>query len=326
MKQKAAKEASTQRQDKVYATLPLETELTYDAQKTSKFGMPVAGEIQPILPEDYQLNLSDFALFLSVMKVKEAYEDVLSIILDEPDLQLKEIKVEQVVLNKSGKRAIRLDAWAQDVKSRQFDMEMQNDTDGDDVRKRARYYQSLLDIPVLKSGKATRYKHLPSTVIIFITQEDIFGRDRAMYTFRERCEEEPELMLDDGTSKIFLNMTSRKGRPELVSLLQYMKHTTLDNRDIIVRDERILDLDRIVNEVMQTEEWEAVKMNILEIGMAQGMERGMETGLQKGIQRGEERLVQLLKLLKSAGRNEDADRAIFDEEYRKQLYQEFEFL
>lgn len=87
-----------------------------------------------------------------------------------------------------------------------------------------------------------------------------------------------------------------------------------------------LDLDRIVNEVMQTEEWEAVKMNILEIGMAQGMERGMETGLQKGIQRGEERLVQLLKLLKSAGRNEDADRAIFDEEYRKQLYQEFEFL
>ena len=326
MKQKAAKEASTQRQDKVYATLPLETELTYDAQKTSKFGMPVAGEIQPILPEDYRLNLSDFALFLSVMKVKEAYEDVLSIILDEPDLQLKEIKVEQVVLNKSGKRAIRLDAWAQDVKSRQFDMEMQNDTDGDDVRKRARYYQSLLDTPVLKSGKATRYKHLPSTVIIFITQEDIFGRDRAMYTFRERCEEEPELMLDDGTSKIFLNMTSRKGRPELVSLLQYMKHTTLDNRDIIVRDERILNLDRIVNEVMQTEEWEAVKMNILEIGMAQGMERGMETGLQKGIQRGEERLVQLLKLLKSAGRNEDADRAIFDEEYRKQLYQEFEFL
>ena len=41
--------------------------------------------IHPVLPEDYQLNLSDFALFLSVMKVKEAYEDVLSIVLDEPD-------------------------------------------------------------------------------------------------------------------------------------------------------------------------------------------------------------------------------------------------
>lgn len=39
------------------------------------------------------------------MKVKEAYEDVLSIILDEPDLRLKEVKVEQVILNQSGKRA-----------------------------------------------------------------------------------------------------------------------------------------------------------------------------------------------------------------------------
>ncbi len=81
--------------------------------------------VKSILPPDFQLNLSDFALFLSVMKVKEAYQDVLSIILDEPDLNLKEVKVEQVILNKSGKRAIRLDAWAQDNKNRQFDMEMQ---------------------------------------------------------------------------------------------------------------------------------------------------------------------------------------------------------
>ena len=63
-----------------------------------------------MLPENYQLNLSDFALFMSVMKAKKAYEDVLSIILDEPDLKLKEVKAEQVILNKSGKRAIRLDA------------------------------------------------------------------------------------------------------------------------------------------------------------------------------------------------------------------------
>lgn len=72
-----------------------------------------------LLPDMYQINLSDFALFLSVMKVKSAYEDVLSIILNETDLKLKEVKVEQVVLNKSGKRAIRLDAWAQDEQDRQ---------------------------------------------------------------------------------------------------------------------------------------------------------------------------------------------------------------
>ena len=163
----------------------------------------------PVLPEDYQLNLSDFALFLSVMKSKEAYEDVLSIVLDEPDLRLEEVKVEQVVLNRSGKRAIRLDAWATDAKQRQFDMEMQNDSDSDDLRKRARFYQGLIDTPVLKSGKETRYRHLPSTVIIFITQDDIFGKNLAKYTFSEWCEEIPDLPLEDGTKKLFLNMTSK---------------------------------------------------------------------------------------------------------------------
>ena len=39
-----------------------------------------------VLPEEYEFNLSDFALFLSVMKNKEAYESTLSIILDEVDL------------------------------------------------------------------------------------------------------------------------------------------------------------------------------------------------------------------------------------------------
>ena len=234
------------------------------------------------MPQTYQINLSDFALFLSVMKVKEAYEDVLGIILDETDLKLKEVKVEQVILNKSGKRAIRLDAWAQDVRDRQFDMEMQNETGGDDVRRRSRFYQSMIDTPILKSGKDTRYKNLPSTAIIFITQDDIFGRDLAMYTFTERCEEVPELLLEDGTSKIFLNMASKNGRPELISLLQYMKDTTLDNDNVMVKDGRILHLDRIVNEVRQSEEWEAVEMNIFEMGIERGKELGIEQGIERG--------------------------------------------
>lgn len=246
------------------------------------------------MPQTYQINLSDFALFLSVMKVKEAYEDVLGIILDESDLKLKEVKVEQVILNKSGKRAIRLDAWAQDVQDRQFDMEMQNETGGDDVRRRSRFYQSMIDTPILKSGKDTRYKNLPSTAIIFITQDDIFGRDLAMYTFTERCEEVPELLLEDGTSKIFLNMTSKNGRPELISLLQYMKYTTLDNDNVMVKDGRILHLDRIVNEVRQSEEWEAVEMNIFEMGVERGKELGIEQGKALGLEEGKKESLRIL--------------------------------
>ena len=102
------------------------------------------------------------------MKNPKAYRNVLSIIMDEPNIEINEVKVEQVKLNKSGKRAIRLDAWARATDERPFNMEMQNDTKGDDVRKRLRFYQGLLDSPILKSGKKTKYKMLPSTVIILL--------------------------------------------------------------------------------------------------------------------------------------------------------------
>lgn len=78
------------------------------------------------IAENNDVNLSDFALFLSVMKIKQAYQDVLSIILNEDELELEQVKVEEVVLNKKGKRAIRLDAWAIDTTKRQFNTEMQN--------------------------------------------------------------------------------------------------------------------------------------------------------------------------------------------------------
>ncbi len=231
-------------------------------------------------------NLSDFALFLSVMKNKEAYQCTLSIILDERDLELTEVKVEEVILNESGMRAIRLDAWATDTKNRRINTEMQNDAEKDDVRKRARFYQGLMDSPVLKSGKQTKYKELPSTIIIFITQEDIFGRDRAKYTFTEQCEEEPGLHLGDGTQKIFLNMSSKNGAPELVSLLQYMKETRMDNPEITVQDERIEKLDEIVCEVKQSEEWEAVSMSIYKTAWEQGLEDGRQQGMEEGRKEG----------------------------------------
>jgi len=216
------------------------------------------------------VNLSDFALFLSVMREKEAYHCVLSIILDEPDLEIMDVHVENVVLNKSGKRAIRLDAWAVDKLKRQFAMEMQNDKDTDYIPKRARFYQSLIDSPILKSGKRTKYKELPTTAIIFITQDDLFGKDLAMYTFIEKCVEVEDLCLEDGTKKIFLNMSSKNGSNVLISLLQYFKTSNLDNPDIIVRDERLEILDSIVAEVKESEEWEELSMNIYQSGIEKG--------------------------------------------------------
>ena len=140
-----------------------------------------------------------------------------------------------------------------------------------------------------------------------------------MYTFTEQCEEVAGLHLDDGTKKIFLNMTSKNGRPELISLLQYMKNTTLDNPDILVKDKRIRKLDRIVKEVKQSEEWEAAKMNILEIGM----EKGIQKGLEKGKLKGQDRVNRLNRLLAEQNRTDDIIKAAGDEKYQDLLFKEF---
>ena len=67
-----------------------------------------------------------------------------------------------------------------------------------------------------------------------------------------------------------------------MSLLQYMKETRLDNPEVVVKDSRIVELDAIVSEVKQSEEWEEVKMSILEIGLQKGMEQGLQRGMEQG--------------------------------------------
>ena len=66
-------------------------------------------------------------------------------------------------------------------------------------------------------------------------------------------------------------MASKNGSKELISLLQYMKDTRLDNPEIKVKDERLIELGHgFVSEVKESEEWAAVEMSILEVGISNG--------------------------------------------------------
>ena len=93
--------------------------------------------------------------------------------MDEPEIEIEQVKVEEVILNKSGKRAIRLDAWAKTKDQRIFDMEMQNEGHQDSMPKRSRYYQGMLDRPLLRSGNVpdTGICHLQR---LFLLRRKIF--------------------------------------------------------------------------------------------------------------------------------------------------------
>ncbi|MBS6397411.1 MAG: hypothetical protein KH452_09730, partial [Clostridiales bacterium] len=57
-------------------------------------------------------------------------------------------------------------------------------------------------------------------------------------------------------------------------------------------DSRIVELDKIVTEVKESEEWEAVKMNILEVGIENGRKEGellkLLSQVRKKLQKGQD--------------------------------------
>ena len=124
---------------------------------------------------------------------------------------------------------------------------------------------------------------LNEVLIVMITPFDLFGYGLYRYTFQMRCEEVPELKLDDGATRIFLNTKGK--HPELVSqelieLLKYMEHST-DEVSEVCKSERIQKMHRRIcqikasekTEVKYMQSWEE-KILIKQEGIAEGRLEG----------------------------------------------------
>ena len=103
-------------------------------------------------------------------------------------------------------------------------------------------------------------------LIVLITPFDLFGYGLYRYTFQMRCEEVPELKLDDGATRIFLN--TRGKHPELVSselieLLKYMEHSTEEVSEQC-KSERIQKMHRRVCRIKASEKTEVKYMQAWE--------------------------------------------------------------
>ena len=149
-------------------------------------------------------GISDNFIFGRVMETyPDLCRELLEMILDIKISKIEYPEREKVIEERLDSKGIRLDVYVKDNENRSFDLEMQI-SNRQDLLKRMRYYQSMIDLNGLKRGEKT-YKKLGESYIIFICPFDKFGKGRHIYTFRERCDEERSLTLDDGAVKIFLN-------------------------------------------------------------------------------------------------------------------------
>ena len=233
-----------------------------------------------------ELNLMDRFLCAEAVEDREFLEIVLSIIL-ERDVSLKHPpQAEREIRRDPEKKKIRVDVWSTDEEDAVYDVEVQ-DRNTNNLPKRSRYYQGLMDSKLLPEG-IVDYNRLNDAFIILIAPFDLFGRGRYRYTFSMLCEEEPDVGLGDGATRIFLN--SRGKDPEnvsgeLVAMLRYFEESTAEVAES-AGFERIHALHRKVESIRNNAEIGVKYMNAMEEKLLE-RQAGFEEGEAAGFERGE---------------------------------------
>lgn len=217
-----------------------------------------------------KLEITDDFLFGKVMRnpelCKRTIEVILGIEIDRIDY-LEEQKTIDMSLDV---KSIRLDVYVKDGANTVYNIEMQP-VKRDNLPKRSRYYQGMIDLALIEKGE--HYSKLNRSYVIFICSFDLFGKNRCVYTFENRCIEDSEISLGDETVKVFLNSRgdSTHLNSNLKAFLEYMNHKKESENDFITM------LDREVKKAKANLEWRREYMTLY-IKFQEMMEEGREEG------------------------------------------------
>lgn len=245
-----------------------------------------------------ELNLTDDFLF---DVATEELENCKAIIELTTGLRLKSLKWksgQKVIHNLPGKRGVRLDFIAESEDGRIFDVEMQNRNEGN-IPKRTRFYQALIDAPILKSGERGFDKMNPLYIII-ICNYDPYGKKKYCYTFDNQCKEVPGLRLGDEVTKLLLSTKGENEEEVSKELVDFLHYVTESNENGLPDecDERLKRLHESIREIKASADMEVEYMKMEErerIIRDEGVEFGKQIGIING------KIEAVLELLEDKG-------------------------
>ena len=152
----------------------------------------------------------------------------------------------------------------------------------EDLPRRMRYYQSMIDIDSLIAG--SEYEALKESYVIFLCTKDPFGLGLPVYTFNTVCREKNDFSLNDGINKLFFNASAFASEKnlEIKGFLGYLcngKPSDYLTEDIDQRIERLK-----INEIFRSD----YMMDALPLHDARkaGIREGMALGEAKGEKKG----------------------------------------
>ncbi len=233
------------------------------------------------------LTLLDRFLFSETIEDPRNLQIILEIILGK-EVLLKYLPQPEKEQKKSPLyRYIRVDVWSEDIYNTVYDVEVQK-KDTRNLPRRSRFYQSLMDGRLLKPGESD-FNQLKDICLIIIAPFDIFGYEKYQYTFEMRCREVPQLAMEDGATRIFLNTHGKNSEdvsPELVELLYYMEHSN-QRTSVSYQSSRVRELQGNVNTIVENEEMGVRFMQAWEellLERQEGREEGLQLGRKEGLQ------------------------------------------
>lgn len=263
-----------------------------------------------------QITLKNDFMFFSVMSDKELCKELLERILDIKIKKLVYVAGQDTKKDSYDGKGVRLDIYTEDSENTVYNVEMQAGK-STNLPKRSRFYQSAIDLNQLQAGMD--YDALKNTIVIFICTFDIFKKDFLKYTFKNICTEDKELILNDATTKVFVNTTATLDdenlNPKLASLIKYINEET-------ITDDYTKKLDEAVRIKRRSSDWR-VKYMKYELNLLEREREGEKRGEKIGEKIGEKKLATLMDLLYKEHRFEDIGHVASDEEYRQKLYKEF---
>ncbi len=200
------------------------------------------------------LGITNDFIFNKVMQSEKLCKHLLELVLGVEIEHIEYVEPQKSIDLDMEAKGIRLDVYVADGVGTVYNIEMQV-SNQHDLPQRSRYYQGIIDLSLIEKGQ--HYKELNSSYIIFICGFDPFGDGLHKYTFYQRCEENKERKLEDGTCRIFLNYRGIADDidPELGNLLNYM----LENR---VSDEFTRELDNTVKNIKNSTKWRREYMTL----------------------------------------------------------------
>lgn len=243
-----------------------------------------------------KLTLKDDFMFGVVMRKPEYCKPCLERILGIKIRYIEFPEGQKVLDISKNAKSIRLDIYVEDDSDTVYNIEMQT-VKRKFLPKRSRYYQDIIDLNMLDKGE--HYSQLKRSFVIFICSFDYFGEGRHIYTFENRCRENPQRIFGDETVKIILNT---KGTQEDVSqeLFDFLKY--IENG--IPTDDYTQELENEVNRVRRNEKWRLDYMTLY-LKQQESYMDGIAEGIEKGKHQGVDMLTKAILFAREQGMDED---------------------